>query len=456
MDSLAYASDLRDAIDIFRPHHLLYSALGFVLVQALHVENTLLFMCHVNALFAVGCLIIARLILLSFTDKRTCTFIILFLGSCYGFARFATDNETYIIPIFFSLWASWAALKGKNVFYVSMLAAIACLFHQIHFFWWLGLLFFCFSRPGANKTKVFFLYFLGALIVPVTYLFVFCLTDNGCSTIIEYIFYDYFNKQNVDLAVKTLALYMTPISFIRTFLQVHGYIYALIVKSPVFVIGLIASCFCFVMAMLNMRKSFRKNETNKLATNYANTHLLIFALQLAFAFISDGNAEFMAMLPFALSIFIFTKYKVKTKLISYLAIGLFVWNMGYGLIPYRFLVINSDIPMANYIAKNPNEFYYLRDKVTALNLLRYYYPDTTYNIAATDPPNPKDEKMVEEWVESGKTVLTNIVKTTTPMSRGKILSSTDSDYFKSKYTLSEIDRIEYDLGVLYITQLSSK
>ncbi len=327
-------------------------------------------------------------------------------------------------------------------------------FHQIHFFWWLGLLVFCFFKPEANITKVFFLYFLGALIVPITYLFVFSLTDNGCFNIIEYIFYDYFNKQDVEFMVKTIALYMTPISFIRTFLQVHGYIYALIVKYPVFVISIITSCFCFVMAILNLRKSVRKNETNKLTISYANAHLLIFALQLIFAFISDGNAEFMVMLPFALSIFIFAKYKIKTKVISYLAIGVFIWNVSFGLIPYRFLVINSDIPMANYMAKNPNEFYYLRDRVKTLNILRYYYPNTTYNMAAS--AYPKEVKIFEEWVESGKTVLTDVIKTTLPMSRGKILSNTDFDYLKNKYTLSETDRIEYDLGVLYITKISRK
>lgn len=456
MDSLGYASDLRDATEIFRPHHLLYSAFGFVLTQALHIDNTLPFMCRVNALFAIGCLLITRSILLSFTDKKTAALILLFLGSCYGFARFATDNETYIVPIFFSLWASREALKKKNVFYVSLLAAIACLFHQIHVFWWLGL--FCFSlfQPGVNKTKVIIRYFLGALIVPITYLLVYSLTDNGCSTIIEYVFYDYLHKQNVNFEVKTVAFYMTPISLVRTFLQVHGYIYTLIIKYPAFVTGIVISGFCFVMALLNTGKPVRKNGTDQFTIRYANAHLLIFALQLSFAFISDGNAEFMAMLPFALSIFIFAKYNLKTKLIAYLAAGVFVWNMGIALVPYRFLVINSDIPTAHYIAKNPGAYYYLKDKVTAQNLLRYYYPDTTYNIAATDPPNPKEAKLVNEWAASGKTVLTNIIKTTTPMSRGKILSNTGSEYLKNNYALQEIDSIQYDLGMLYITRLSPK
>ena len=84
--------------------------------------------------------------------------------------RYVTEGETYIIPLFFSLMASYGASRKQSAFGCSMLAALACLFHQIHVFWWMGLaLFFWKETEKSERLKIMSLY-----------LFIWCM-DSSCS-----------------------------------------------------------------------------------------------------------------------------------------------------------------------------------------------------------------------------------------------------------------------------------
>ncbi|MEJ7658680.1 MAG: hypothetical protein WKG07_03170 [Hymenobacter sp.] len=73
---------------------------------------------------------------------------LLLLGGCFGMLRFATENETYMQPLLLALLASlaWArALRteknsGRWLLLAGLLAAGACLVHQLMVWWWLGLL----------------------------------------------------------------------------------------------------------------------------------------------------------------------------------------------------------------------------------------------------------------------------------------------------------------------------
>ena len=70
------------------------------------INNTLSFLCLLNALGAIGCLCVFRKILLFKLESEKVVPLLLLVGSCWGFMRYATDVETYIIPLFFSLAAS--------------------------------------------------------------------------------------------------------------------------------------------------------------------------------------------------------------------------------------------------------------------------------------------------------------------------------------------------------------
>lgn len=453
-DSIAYAIDIREGKMLFNPHHLMYSILGYMPTRLFNIYNTLAFMCGMNAIFTILCLVVLRLILLQFTTKTTAAWLLLFVGSCFGLMRFAIDNETYIVPIFFSLCASFAALKHKNAFIVSLLGAIACLFHQIHFFWWFGILvFIIFSGVNINRLKNFVLYAAGAMIVPITYLLVFYFTnDHDCSNIIEFVFRDYIKIDDVEFTVKGISLLLTPINFIRTFIQVHGYIYPLIANYPFFAIGGILSIMFFILALFNSRKSIQKKSGNHFSKIFYRCHLFIFVLQLIFAFISDGNAEFMVMLPSLLVIVLTAKYNIKDKFIAYAALSIFCWNITFGLIPSHFFILTSDIPMANYIARNPDQNYYLTEKIRIKNYLDYYYPNINTNLLTYR----KQADSLDAIVNRGETALTNVVATSASMSRGSILENTKEENGLEDYNLRQTDSINYDLGVLYITRISRK
>ena len=183
LDGYAYAHMIRSG-DVFMHHHLLYNALGFGVVKWLNFiglnPDVLAVMKVVNALFAVGCLCVLFQILvyLKKTDKEVLALTAL-AASCFGLMRFATENENYIIPIFFSLLGCLYLLfyfensSKKNILLASLFMAVACLFHQVHVWWWLAGLMVLFKK---RKTIIFYL--LPAVIVPVVYAIV-VLSETG-------------------------------------------------------------------------------------------------------------------------------------------------------------------------------------------------------------------------------------------------------------------------------------
>lgn len=100
-----------------------------------------------NAIAFGGCLLVLRNLLRQVGGiTAPVAGWLLVVGSSFGMLRFATENETYILPLLFSLLASrswWrAVLENKYRQWVAAgaWAAVAALFHQIHAFWWLALL----------------------------------------------------------------------------------------------------------------------------------------------------------------------------------------------------------------------------------------------------------------------------------------------------------------------------
>ncbi|WP_321519878.1 hypothetical protein [uncultured Bacteroides sp.] len=454
LDSLSYAEEMRSGSYLFRPHHLLYNAFGYLLAHLLNIKSTLSFMCVVNSIFAIACLFLMRSMLSKFMDDCKCAVILMFLGSCFGFIRFATDNEAYIIPLFFSLWASRTILKGKMIFLPSLLAATACLFHQIHFFWWLGLLFLVLLSPEKSQlkwAKKTLLYISGALIVPIAYLMVFYFTKHDSPTIIQFVFHDYFQADNVKLAFKPVTLLLTPVSFIRSFLQVHGYFIPLIQKYTYMSIAMVLAFVCFLLGLFKMKGAVSKRNMDLYSQRFAFTHLLIFIMQLIFAALSDGNAEFMVMLPFALSLYFFIKYELRLFVPACISTGVLIWNLFLALIPYHFMELSSEIPLSRFIAEHSSNVYYLKDNVRVDNILSYYHPGQKYNIKSS----LKGRTILDSLMFRNSVVLTDIVNNSTPFSRASVVQNIDQRQLQ-KYLLVEKDSVPYDLGILHITSIINK
>ena len=109
-DALCYAADARYGNNLFQPHHLLYTYFNHVLyrwVSAFAEVDALRFMALVNSLFAgAGLWVLYKLLGLR-QQRLTPLLGTLFLGCSFGYMRFSVEAEAYIIPLFFSLLASY-------------------------------------------------------------------------------------------------------------------------------------------------------------------------------------------------------------------------------------------------------------------------------------------------------------------------------------------------------------
>src|SRR5690606_6458389 len=77
----------------------------------------------------------------------------------------------------------------------------------------------------------------------------------------------------------------------------------------------------------------QKQVHNNLKKQFTRTHLLIFTLQLLFAFYAVGNAEFMVMLPLLLLLILAGWVHLSTRSLYLAGAAFFTWNLAYGILP---------------------------------------------------------------------------------------------------------------------------
>ncbi|KAA6302610.1 MAG: hypothetical protein EZS26_001117 [Candidatus Ordinivivax streblomastigis] len=445
-DTLAYACSVRDGRELFMPHHLLYNALYFLIAKLFVVTHTLELIAFMNALFAVGCLLFANAILSKFVEKGTRLSAIIFLGFCFGFLRYATTGETYIVPLFFSLWASYCSLLRKKAFLTGLIAAAACLFHQVHVFWWLGLLFFVVATGKDNRLRRFLEYGIASCIVPVAYLLAFYLINNDSASVFEFVAHDFVHNSNVSVGFNPKALLLTPINFVRTFIQVHGYMFVLLQKFW-FLIGLLlCSAALLIIGCFRLKHSRKKGNVGAFELQFARTHLVIFGMQLLFAFLSVGNAEFMVMLPFALLVYVFIRYKIRPVAVYLLTAGLVIWNLMFGLMPYRFLEVTPDPAISRYVAQHPDRVYYLTDRQTVEARLKYAFPHKTFRIYGV---KAHFDTGLDTLLQENSSVTTDVL-TPKALSRASFVQSAKN---LSDYQILNQDTIPFDLGIAVISRV---
>jgi len=181
LDAYAYTGDIKYAKNLFLPHHLIYNYFLYSLLKPfslfLNNVNVLLFTKYINAFFqALNLIIFCKILTKLSIPKKEILLYIIIIGFSFSLWRFGTENETYIIPITFSLIGSFYFLNFlktrylKYILYSGFFATIACLFHQIHFFWWFGLLIG--TTFYTKKLKYILVYSITALIVPLAYILV--------------------------------------------------------------------------------------------------------------------------------------------------------------------------------------------------------------------------------------------------------------------------------------------
>ncbi|WP_026473489.1 hypothetical protein [Alkaliflexus imshenetskii] len=471
LDAFYYAVSIKDGTNLFLHHHLFYNLFGWYWVKLANLFgefDVLSALKVMNAFCAFLVLVLLNVFLWQLkVNVANRVFWLLFAGVSWGIMRYATENETYMMPIVASMAASvvlkWFFDTGKIAFIwlAGFLSAFAALIHQIHFFWWFGLLFGVYLHRKSIRISLY--YFLPALTVPLIYVLVMVfyynipLTVNG---FIEFVLHDYYQYEQVNVEFGVINFILTPISFIRTFIQVHGYIPNLFVFNKLFMgfafFGFILMTVGFILFLIRFRFAQKS-----LLSPIVFTHILVFAFHFIFAFISHGNAEFMVILPVLLAM-ILSSLNIQTRVdVFYFAVGMFIWNLSVGILPLNKYPKESEDMVSSHIISQMNcelqPLYVLIDKWTVSGKVQYTTGNKYENIVSGTYIAGSDSVAVMmsimQALSENRKVFTDCVNQPATLSRRSMVYGATSSFFES-FSINVVDSTVSLAGKYYLSQLS--
>lgn len=467
IDAYGFAFQVKEGVELFLPHHLLYNYLGFIWVKLLSLFGTfdvLASLKVMNALMATVSLYLLGLVLKERGVRISHRLNwLLLVGSTWGVMRFATENESYLAPILFSLWGSFyfgrycSRGNSRDLFLSGTLTAFAALVHQIHFFWWLGLLmallFYRKSFVSAIK------YTLPALMVPLVYLLVIRFYYHiplSVQSIAEFILSDYYSG-SASTEFGLINFILTPISLFRTFAQVHGYLVFLWYFNPAYLVGAGIAILLLLTALFYIRKIRLSDVWRR--NLFIGAHGIAFLLHLGFAFFSHGNAEFMVMMPFLLAIVFATVLQNHVKFIGFLAAGLLIWNLSVGVIPLNQHDVDDNHMMTkhllNSLEKRGGAYYFvIYNRPGTINTVRYFsgvHYERNFK-GAESGNNNNLKKSIDSLLVQKIPVFTNCINRPSTLSRAYVIHG-DNSAFYSGYNAIPADSVQTLSGKFYLYQL---
>ncbi|GAB2535845.1 hypothetical protein [Rufibacter soli] len=368
-DAYDYAACVRWRVDLWQPHHLLYNVTGLGLYTLFEKAGFSLppleLLKFMNALFAGGCLwVLWRSLILLEQPPKAQAALLLLAGASLGTMRYATENETYILPVFFSLTGTfyWLRnyLKGrtKDIFWSGFWAAFACLFHQIHFFWWLGLgLSFLFVKTHPWRKAALFT--LPALVVPLVYLVVLSIQGIPLSQAHRFVFLDFY-KGEVETTISLHNFLLTAISLFRTFLELHGRQLFMVKVNLLYILPAIGSL--SLLSWFAFRLATQWKSISLIHSFPVKIFFLILFLQLLFAWFAVGNAEFMVMVPFLVALLAGCFRFPQPQALFLTGVALFVWNMSYAVVPNFYYTFSNHACVQQFAQQYPQATLLLQDK----------------------------------------------------------------------------------------------
>lgn len=456
-DAYAYAAYIRYGYALLEPFHMLHNVAGNIFYRILSTfsnPDALSMMKVLNSIAAVGCLFVLFKILRNIEiDHKQSILLVLCCSFCFGVWRFATENETYIFPIFFSLLGSYHFQRylvkpsGYRVLMAGFFSGFACFFHVIHIFWWFGLL------VGLVKSiprgKLILLFILPSLLVPAFYLVAVPFYQN-CNFSPE-CFWNFFSptleSENVQYKIGTDNFYLGAINIIRTFYQVHGYMFFMIKNNLLYVVPGIISVLLLVAAVYIFFK--RGLFDFKPGSHFIFSHILIFVLQFLFAVYSKGNAEFMVMLPF-LSVVIMAFYlRVDFRFLTCMFFSLFIWNLSYGILPNHFADFNKRELLLKKIKEERTSIFIMEQGKEIQN--QYFYRTGIEDVSSVMKLMKNKEQMDSLLARhEDKKVYTDFYNNFKVLSRYSMTRNTNMDFMKCyKYEKADSFRNFYGINYIY-------
>ena len=466
-DAWYYAACARWGQELWQPHHLLYNGIGWAWLHLVGGTGpaAMRWLQALNALAYGGCLLLlARLLARAGAAPAAVPAWVLLVGSCFGMLRFATDNEAYIQPLLLALGASVAWARGvagsadlvagetqqeilsqksatgafSAFLLAGLLAALACLVHQLLVWWWLALLLAL--RPWRRSTwRPALAYAAPALLVPLAYWL--AAPGGGVGGTVRFALHDYLTGgARVEVGWKSLLL--TPISLVRTVVQVHGSLLPLLRRYPLALgaAGLLSAG----LAMVGLRSFFRlifkpKNPRPapmppaapaEAATRHVRrTHALIGAAQLLFAAQAAGNAEFMVMLPALAAVALAggLRRAWPPRRVAALGMAVLAWNLATGLLPAHALPFADAGPaLRARVLGQPRAWFVLLDPNLLRNQLHYFTgrPQVAPRVLGLPAPGQAQafRRALLARLAAGDTVYTDALGgATPPLDRARLL-----------------------------------
>ncbi len=416
--------------NMFEPHHLLYCLWGNILLRVfsfLSIEPIVLLQ-GANALLAGGCLLVLRRIIKRINHKEA--FIsssILFCGSCFGFLRFATDNECYIAPLFLTLLALYYLQiflirnKVSRIAKATLCVVAACLFHQLSILVWLCIL----GVVLTNRNhKYLIIYIVGSLAIPIVYFFASYLTLGTLSLgdTIGFALRDYISGAAQMPQIKQVIL-LTGISLVRTFVQVHGYVFELFqIHTLTSVSVAVLAAMAFVCGVVAFAKDKKRDLHLFQERRFVRVLWVLLVLTIGFAAFSNGNAEFMLLIPFLL-VLLHAYYYSRYQSLLCLGVGLLVWNLFFALFPLGRLELSPESRIAELTRQYPNAVFVLSDKPTVENICLYRYGKENLPILKHSHLYTKEDYLRDK--AEGRIIITDVIGAENSLSRAEITQSSD-------------------------------
>jgi len=332
-DAIGYAADVRWNMDLLSPHHLLYNVMGrgiyLAVISVIPDTGALQILQAMNAVLAGIALLFTGMLLLKKGKQDWILPVMVLMASSYGLMRYATENETYIAPLAFAMaaWYWLVAERYGSLPLAAASAAIAMLLHQTYFFWWMALLVHCVKAKRYMALGV-----VAAGIIPVIVVYAWA-AGHVDMPLSSYVLHD-LNQGAVNTGISLKNFIMTPISLLRSFVQVHGYQVWIWNHGNLLQIGWMLFSVLMVVAAAVFALLGIAREMLRLFAEYTfyGVALLLFLL---FAFWSEGNAEFMVPVPVLLFLFIGENGIGQSGRWLLLGMAMFVWNITLGLIPWN-------------------------------------------------------------------------------------------------------------------------
>lgn len=432
-DAISYAADVKFGYDLLQPHHLLYNGFMWLLyrpIEALGIGiGTAAFMCCINALFSLSTLAMLYATIKRIATEQTALALMVFAGSCFGFMRYTFECEVYIPPLFFSIVSSYFFVRYSTenrlwqVLFMGLAASLACLFHQVHLFWGIALFI---GIASLKRYRDLCIYAAVTIIVPAVYAFVVFLQDGYLTldNFLRYIAYYYYTPASEVSSIGLKNLIMTPISFVRSFIQLHGDIAIQLSLKPYLYVLVVALPIAAIYLLVKLVRSFSARRDGNRAVIVA--HSAAFLLQLLFAIYSDGNMEFMVMLPFALVIILSQCYNLSNRYVAWLASVILAWNLTFAVLPNHFYNQYNTVKVVEYLHEHAdaNMIAYDAPTVRALYCLKYGESETDH--------------VYELGKASGGEFVTDMIDRPTPFNRMQLVTDTQKENIVIVDTLQTI------------------